>query len=126
VREHVLPVLEAELGPGVAAALARTAALLRADADLLDQLAVDAGRGVERDGGLDCVRLSALPTALRTRVLRDWLRALGAGDLTADHVATVDALVIRWHGQGPAHLPAVRVRRTDGVLRVLEPTAGKF
>jgi tRNA(Ile)-lysidine synthetase-like protein len=36
VRHRVLPVLEDELGPGVTEALARTAALLRADADALD------------------------------------------------------------------------------------------
>jgi tRNA(Ile)-lysidine synthase len=36
VRHHVLPLLERELGPGVAAALARTADLLRDDADALD------------------------------------------------------------------------------------------
>jgi tRNA(Ile)-lysidine synthase len=123
VRTRVLPVLESELGPGVAAALARSADLLRADADLLDDLAAEAGAGAERDGGLDCARLGALPAALRTRVLRDWLRAIGARDLTADHVAAVDALVTGWHGQGPAHLPGVRVGRRDGVLRVQPQTA---
>ncbi len=118
VRERVLPTLEAELGPGVPAALARSAELLRADADLLDALAAQAAPDVVRDGGLDGVRLAALPTALRTRVLRDWLRSLGAQNLSADHLAAVDALVTGWHGQGPAHLPGVRVARTDGVLRV--------
>ncbi|MFL6154807.1 MAG: tRNA lysidine(34) synthetase TilS, partial [Marmoricola sp.] len=39
VRRAVLPVLEAEIGPGVAAALARTAAQLRADTDFLDEYA---------------------------------------------------------------------------------------
>ncbi|MHA7133593.1 tRNA lysidine(34) synthetase TilS, partial [Oerskovia turbata] len=39
VRARVLPVLEDVLGPGVAVALARTADLLREDADLLDELA---------------------------------------------------------------------------------------
>ena len=38
VRSTVLPVLERELGPGVAAALARTADLLREDAAALDEL----------------------------------------------------------------------------------------
>ena len=42
VRERVLPVLEAELGPGVAAALARTAEQLRDDTALLDDLAGEA------------------------------------------------------------------------------------
>ncbi|WP_158374879.1 tRNA lysidine(34) synthetase TilS [Cellulosimicrobium cellulans] len=41
VRARVLPVLERELGPGVAAALARSADLLREDADALDALAAD-------------------------------------------------------------------------------------
>lgn len=39
VRRAVLPVLERELGPGVAASLARTADLLRPDMELLDALA---------------------------------------------------------------------------------------
>lgn len=119
VRERVLPVLEAELGPGVAAALARSADLLRADADLLDDLAAEAAAGAVRGDGLECAGLAGLPTALRTRVLRAWLLARGARDLGADHVAAVDALVTAWHGQGPAHLPGLRVARTDGLLRAL-------
>ena len=47
VRHRVLPVLEAELGPGIAEALARTAALARADADLLDELAAQARRSLD-------------------------------------------------------------------------------
>jgi len=39
VRKTVLPLLEQQLGPGVAEALARTADLARADADTLDDLA---------------------------------------------------------------------------------------
>jgi len=39
VRGEVLPVLEESLGPGIAAALARTAQLARQDADALDQWA---------------------------------------------------------------------------------------
>ena len=76
--------------------------------------------GCARDAGLDCGRLAALPAALRTRVLRTWLHARGAHDLGADHVAAVDALVTAWHGQGPAHLPGLRVTRTAGVLHALE------
>ena len=37
----------------------------------------------------------------------------------------VDALVTRWHGQGPAHLPGLRVARTAGVLRALEAQAAE-
>lgn len=42
VRHRVLPVMESEIGPGVAAALARTADLLRDDADALDEWAARA------------------------------------------------------------------------------------
>ncbi len=42
VRRDALPMLERELGPGIAEALARSADLLRADADALDGWAADA------------------------------------------------------------------------------------
>lgn len=117
VRERVLPLLEAELGPGVALALARSAELARADADLLDELAATelaAQRGAE----LDCSWLDGLPRALLFRVLRDWLRAVGAVDLSATGLAGVAALVTAWHGQRWAEVPGVRVVRQDGHLRV--------
>jgi tRNA(Ile)-lysidine synthase len=113
VRRVVLPLLEAELGPGVAAALARTAGLLRADADLLDALALEAFPDLAAPLAVDA--LAALPGALRTRVLRRAAIAAGAppNDLTAAHVAAMDAFVTDWHGQRGAHLPgglaAVRV-----------------
>jgi tRNA(Ile)-lysidine synthase len=114
VRSAVLPTLEAELGPGIVPALARTAALLRDDADLLDQLAAGADPGTDT---LDCTALSALPAALRTRVLRRWLLRYGAEEVTMAHLAAVDDLVTAWRGQGPAHLPGVRVTRQDGIMR---------
>lgn len=120
VRHRVLPVLEAELGPGVAEALARSAEALRADADALDDLAARAAADVRTDDGdLDAASLAALPAAVRTRVLRTWLLDLGApaGSLTREHVLAVDALVTGWHGQGPLHLPGrVVVRRLCGRL----------
>ena len=113
VRRRVLPVLEAELGPGVAAALARTAALARDDADLLDQLAAEADPGTPT---LDCDRLAALPAALRGRVLRRWLVARGAAEVTAEHVRAVEALVLAWRGQRGADLPGGAVARQHGRL----------
>jgi tRNA(Ile)-lysidine synthase len=120
VRADALPALEAALGPGVAAALARTAGLLRADADALDAWAVRAAADVTgADGSLDVAALADLPVAVRTRVIRRAL--LGAGsaatDLTAEHVRAVDGLVTEWHGQGPLHLPGgVRATRRYGRL----------
>jgi len=117
VRHRVLPVLEAELGPGVALALARSAELARADADLLDDLAARelAARGAAE---LDCDWLAALPPALLTRVLRDWLRAAGAVDLSAAGIAAVASLVTDWHGQRWVEVPGVRIGRDGGRLGI--------
>jgi tRNA(Ile)-lysidine synthase len=109
VRHGALPALEDALGPGVVAALARTASLLRADADALDawaEQAYAAAGGAVADG-LDAVALAALPAAVRTRVLRRAALEVGApaGDLSAGHVGEIDRLVTDWHGQGPLDLP---------------------
>ena len=124
VRHDALPVLERTLGPGVAAALARTAAHLRADADALDGWAARALAEALRDGGLDTAALAALPTAVRTRALRAAALAAGApaSDLSAAHVEAVDRLVTDWHGQGPLQLPGgVTARRTCGTLTLAPP-----
>src|SRR5439155_26986437 len=98
LRAEVLPLLEEVLGGGVAPALARTAALLRGDLDALDALAAEHLPELCADGGLDARGAAVLPAALRTRVLRGWLRAGGVPDLQAVHLAAVDALLTRWHG----------------------------
>ena len=124
VRERVLPVLEAELGPGVAGALARTADQLREDTALLDDLA---GRALERvrlDVGLDVGTLAAEPPAIRHRVVHR--AALDAGapasELTRDHVLSVDALLTGWRGQKWIDLPGpLRAVRRDGILSFEAP-----
>ena len=119
VRHAALPALEAALGPGVGAALARSAGLLRADADALDGWATAALAAATSGEELAVAALEPLPRAVRWRVLRAW--ALGAGcaatDLTAGHVAALDALVTSWHGQVGIDLPGpVRAVRRGGRL----------
>ncbi|MCG7287418.1 tRNA lysidine(34) synthetase TilS [Cellulomonas sp. ACRRI] len=146
VRARVLPVLEEELGPGVAAALARSADLLREDADALDALAADllaravaaarapaptgpadardpVGAAADAAPGpvvlLDTGVLAAAPAALRHRALRAAAVRAGApaGSVTRAHVAAVAALVTDWRGQGPVHLPGrVAASRACGRL----------
>jgi tRNA(Ile)-lysidine synthase len=119
VRSEVLPTLERVLGPGVAEALARSAAQLRDDADLLDALAGDLLTAASVADGLDVDVLAAAPPALRTRALRTAAVAAGcpAGALLRVHVQALDALVTRWHGQGPVDLPGgVAARRACGRL----------
>ena len=115
---RLLGELEEALGPGVAAALARSADLLRQDADTLDALAREARAGLG-DGPWEVGALAALPRAIRTRVWR--LLAIEAGSppgsLFAAHVDALEALVTSWHGQGPVDLPGrIRARRFDGRL----------
>jgi tRNA(Ile)-lysidine synthase len=121
VRHRLLPVLESELGPGVAEALARTARQLRADADFLDSVAqAEAQRIAAGDsGGLPLDEVAALPPAIRSRVLRNAALAAGcpAGALTERHVAGLDALVTGWRGQRWTDLPGgIRGQRRYGKL----------
>lgn len=144
VRARVLPVLERELGPGVAAALARSADLLREDADALDALAAELLARAEAAAGsavapaaaapavpaavlLDAAVLAAAPAALRHRALRAAAVRAGApaGAVTRAHVAAVAALVTDWRGQGPVHLPGrVAASRACGrlALRAASPS----
>ncbi|MCW2759942.1 MAG: tRNA(Ile)-lysidine synthetase [Marmoricola sp.] len=123
VRTKVLPLLEEELGPGVAAALARTADQLRADTGYLDAVAAAALESARERDALSVAGLENMAGPIRTRVLR--LAAVQAGALPAElfhaHVAEVDRLVTAWHGQKWVELPGhVRVLRQDGLL-VFEP-----
>jgi tRNA(Ile)-lysidine synthase len=121
VRQSVLPVLEGELGPGIAASLSRTARLARADAEALDVWAAEAHAAAEKEPGSIAVEaLAGLPDAVRSRVIR--LAALLAGapatDLTAAHVDTVAELLDDWHGQHGIDLPGqVTARRRGAVIR---------
>ncbi|MFQ6172238.1 tRNA lysidine(34) synthetase TilS [Oryzobacter sp. R7] len=112
--------LERDLGPGVAAALARTADLLREDADHLDGQADDALAALGA-GPWDVDALAALPRPVRTRVWRRLLVAAGApaGQLSGRHAEACDRLLTHWRGQGPVHVPGdLRVGRFDGRVHI--------
>lgn len=134
VRHRALPLLREVLGTQIDENLARTADLLRPDAEHLDAEAGELLADLRRDGGelreegdlllLDVHALAAAPTALRTRVLRDASRlAEQAGGRPSDksllrrHVLAADALVLTWHGQAAVPLPGrIEVARRDGLL----------
>jgi tRNA(Ile)-lysidine synthase len=121
LRHEVLPVLEEALGGGVAPALARTAAQLADDDAALSALAARRLEVlVDADGTLDAVALAGEPPAVRRRVLRAWLSAAGARELSDAHVRAVDSVVAQWRGQGVPPLPGeLVVLRAHGRLRVL-------
>ncbi|WP_460626508.1 tRNA lysidine(34) synthetase TilS [Intrasporangium mesophilum] len=120
---RLLAHLEQDLGPGFGAALARSADLLREDADFLEGLALTARAGLpDADGqpGVDLDALAALPRAIRTRVWRILAAEAGAplADVNAAHVESLDALLTSWHGQGPLHVPGgIAVSRTGSSIR---------
>lgn len=116
VRRTVLPVLEEQLGPGVAAALARTADQVRDDVEALDALARSAYDELRGADGLATEGLLAHPAAVRNRVLR--LAALDAGAVDAElfhvHVRALADLVdgtVRGEVQLPGHVTAIVVDR---------------
>jgi tRNA(Ile)-lysidine synthase len=120
VRERVLPVMETELGPGVAEALARTAEALREDADALDALIpalVTALRERNDSGvGIAVAGLADEPAALRSRIIRALVFDDFGVTLERSHTVAVARLVTHWHGQKALDLPGVRVERQGGTL----------
>lgn len=133
VRRRVLPVLEEELGPGVAATLARTADQLREDMEALDRIADTAYAATVADRSvrgvdLDVAALETLEPAIRRRVLR--LAALEAGAPAAElfrvHVLATEELVTAWRGQREVQLPGHVVARRSGATLTIgrRPVSG--
>jgi tRNA(Ile)-lysidine synthase len=120
VRTRVLPVLEEELGPGIAEALARTAEQLREDAEALDRFADELVEELAEiaDGGisLPVAALAANPAALRQRLIRLAVASEFHVSLTRGHTLEVARLVTHWHGQSRLDLPGVRVERRGGLI----------
>jgi tRNA(Ile)-lysidine synthase len=115
--------LERDLGPGVSAALARSADQLREDADLLDSLADTAASRLGR-GPWPVQALADLPRPVRTRVWRRLAIAAGApaGQVSTRHTDACDALLTHWHGQGPVSLPGpLHATRSGGRVSIGAP-----
>jgi tRNA(Ile)-lysidine synthase len=128
VRGRVLPVLEAELGPGVAEALARTAAQLREDAEafdeMIDETIEDIVEHVEAGIAVSVGALAANPAALRHRIIRHVVASEFHQSLTRSQTLEVARLVTDWSGQGPIDLPGCRARRVGGVIQFTAQAAG--
>jgi tRNA(Ile)-lysidine synthase len=120
VRHELLPLLAAVADRDVVPVIARQAALARADAAALDELAA-------RLDPADARTLAAAPPALARRAVRRWLRAGGPGGL--EHhpppAATVERVLAVARGEAVAcELPGGwRVARTAGRLRLEPPPA---
>jgi tRNA(Ile)-lysidine synthase len=118
VRERVLPVLEAEIGPGIAEALARTAEQLREDAEAFDEMIhetiEDIVEHAEAGISVSVAALAANPAALRNRVIRLVVDSEFGVSLTRLQTLEVARLVTDWSGQGPIDLPGCAAARHGG------------
>jgi tRNA(Ile)-lysidine synthase len=126
VRERVLPVLEAELGPGIAEALARTAEQLREDdaafAEQIDEFIEEICEPAEAGIAVSVAALAANPAALRQRIIRHVIASEFGVSLSRTQTLEVARLVTDWHGQGPIDLPGLQATRAG--RRVVFSTTG--
>ena len=116
VRRAVLPVLEAELGPGIADALARTAEQLREDndafQDMIDETIEDIVEPAEAGIAISVPALAANPAALRNRIIRHVVSSEFGVSLTRVQTLEVARLVTDWRGQGSIDLPGCSATRS--------------
>lgn len=136
VRRNVIPFLGAELGPGIAESLARSASILGRDADFLDELAGaeynklasrqsgnTASNGGESSAGAEIVlaedALRGLAPALRMRVLALAAVELGGVQPSLERLAAAESLLVRKGSAGPVQLAgkvsAWRISRKQSV-----------
>jgi tRNA(Ile)-lysidine synthase len=132
IRREIMPLLESQLGPGVAEALARTADQLRQDAAVLDALVRDVMPTVMMPAlgepseamraELSVQELDKLPVALVNRVIRKAALDVFQVSLSATHTHSIARLISDWHGQGEVHVPGIRVER-QGELVVMSTSS---
>ncbi|MHA7304316.1 tRNA lysidine(34) synthetase TilS [Arthrobacter sp. TMN-49] len=136
VRRNVIPYLSAELGPGIAESLARSARILGPDADYLDDLAAAeynklatrqqgniAPNGAAGGAAAEIVlaedALRGLAPALRMRVLALAVVELGGAQPSLERLAAAESLLARKGSAGPVQLAgkvsAWRISRNQSV-----------
>ena len=121
IRNDVMPLLESQLGPGVAEALARTAEQLKQDTSVLDALASEVMPSIftpmPSEGAapvraaLDVSVMDGLPQAILNRVIRKVALDVFDSSLSAIHTNSIARLITHWHGQSELHVPGIRVER---------------
>ena len=119
VRTKILPLLEKELGPGIAEALARTASQAAEDESALYRLALTKTEQLLKKSAtsvsytIDDLRQ---PMAIRHRMIIQAFEVMNAPAISRIHVLAIDDLIDNWHGQKPLTLPGVRVERIEREL----------
>ncbi len=116
VRHHIMPLLRAE-NPKIAENLSATALSLRDDETYLQQRSRECA-------SLRIDALAAMPTALRRRVIENFLKENGVREPQSRHIVAVEELIFSQSPSARAHLPAgVCIERCYDSLRVA-PSCG--
>lgn len=116
VRHHIMPLLRAE-NPKIAENLSATALSLRDDEAYLQQQA-------RESASLRVDVLREMPTALRRRVLENFLEENGVREPQSRHIVAVESLVFSQKPSAQVQLPAgVTIERCYDTLR-LAPSGG--
>ena len=118
---QLLDTLEAELGPGFAGALARTADLASESDEVLFVMASELALEItvsssSTETKLSISRLIAVLPGLRRRVLFETAIAAGAMAVSRSQVLGIDELITNWHGQNKLVLSGITVERVSQEL----------
>jgi len=122
VRHKILPSLQ-KINPQIINHLAKSAALLRDDEELLSSLCADFFKNCifphENVVKLDIKKLLAAPPALQKRAIRQALSLIsGLRDVSQSHISQIEALLGKQSGK-EVHLPSkLRARREYGYLLI--------
>jgi tRNA(Ile)-lysidine synthase len=128
----LLAVIEAELGPGIAKSLSRTANQVAEVDEVLTAMAADLVGAAKQSGTAQSVSYSIAvlenqPTAVRTKALHMIATRAGAKAISSVQIEAIDALITNWHGQKSAALSGITVERVKDLLiftRSKPPTPG--
>jgi len=113
----LMQTIEAELGPGVNLALARTANLATEADDYLSIQARDLISAARVDGGFAVAVLSKAHVAVLHKALQMICMDSGAQSVSRSQVLSVAELIGNWHGQKPLSLSGITVERVrDQIL----------
>jgi tRNA(Ile)-lysidine synthase len=128
IRTRVIPHMERLLGRGVRGPLARSAALLRRDADYLSGLADQAVPAVVRRQHeatlLAVAALRVLPSPVATRVVRRTLLEEGIVP-EAEHIEAVTSLIEAQPGTRLTLPRGLQARRESGYVRLSRPSPSR-
>jgi tRNA(Ile)-lysidine synthase len=118
---QLLDTLEAELGPGFASALARTAELASESDDVLlsvaQELVAEATvSSSSNETKLSIASLKGVLPGLRRRALFETAIAAGAKTISRSQVIGIDELITNWHGQNKLVLSGITVERVSQEL----------